>query len=100
MEDPYSDSGLDTDTLDRDDALADLPVDSEDDAINLVLQQPEVWSWFTDSESPLYMITDEGAVWGVYLYEEAPDGTELPFGWYAVDKMTGLVEAVPAEYEW
>ncbi len=82
--------GLD-DGIDQETGTVELPVDSEDEALMLVFEQQEVLDWYLDAAEPLYRITDEGQSWVVYLYEEAMDGSELPFGWYAVDKATGEV---------
>ena len=76
--------------------LVDLPVDSEDEVLTCLLQDPVVWDWFMSAADPLYEITDENTSYAVYLYE-VTDGVESPFGYYAVDKETGEVYAVVAD---
>ncbi|MDI6832108.1 MAG: hypothetical protein QME88_12360 [Actinomycetota bacterium] len=83
--------------IDQEAGTFELPVDSEDEALMLLFDLEEVLDWYLDAPEPLYRITDEGQRWVVYLYEEARDGSELPFGWYAVDKATGEVWLVTNE---
>ncbi|NPV60480.1 MAG: zinc-ribbon domain-containing protein [Actinobacteria bacterium] len=85
------DTDLDSDMTDYGDELVELPVDTEDEALTLVFEQPEVMDWWMATAEPLYRITDENTSWAVLFYEEAIDGTEIPFAWYAVDKETGEV---------
>jgi hypothetical protein len=68
-----------------------LPVDSEDEVVTLILDDPDIWDWYLNTDYPYYDITDENTSYGVYLYEITDDGTEIPFGWYAVDKETGEI---------
>ncbi len=88
------DSDLEGGLLDQGGGLVDLPVDNEDEVIALVFEQPGVLEWYASSQYTAYRITDENGSWIAYLYEEAPDGTEIPFGSYAVDKATGEVYEV------
>ena len=76
---------------DYDTGVVDLPVDSEDEVITLILEDEAIWDWYMETDLPQYEVTNENTSWGVYLYELAEDGTEIPFAYYAVDKETGEV---------
>lgn len=93
-EDLGLDSELNDDSSSLGEELVELPVDSEDEVLVLALDQPGALEWYLDAENPLYRITDENDSWMVYLYEGAPDGSEIPFKSYAVDKATGEVYEV------
>jgi len=74
-----------------DEDLVELPVDSEEEVVMLLLMQPEIQDWYMATDIPLYEITDEGTTYAAHLYEEV-DGETVTYGWYIVDKETGEVE--------
>lgn len=92
-------SGLDDDSdFDLEDGfdddvegLVELPVDSEDEVLTIILEEDAVWDWYMETDLPQYDITDEDTSWVIYLYELDEDNNEIPFAWYAVDKETGEV---------
>ncbi len=94
------DMGLDPAILEEDaaeDGLAlevELPVDSEDEVLTLIMREPEIYAWVMASEYPDYRITDGGTTYGLYLFELDDNNNEVPFGWYAVDKATGKLSAL------
>jgi hypothetical protein len=91
LDEDYLDDGLTEDDIIDDDLGVELPVDSDEEVLMLLLMQPEVQDWYAITDYPLYEITDEGTTYAVYLYEEY-DGEIYDFGWYIVDKETGDVE--------
>jgi ketosteroid isomerase-like protein len=71
--------------------LVDLPVDSEDEVVTLLLEETEIWDWYMETDYPDYDISEESDVYEVYLFELDEDDNEIPFAYYAVDKETGEV---------
>ncbi len=69
----------------------DLPVDSEDEALTILLDDPDIWDWYMATDIPQYEISDEDTSYVFYLYELDEDFNEIPFGYFAVDKETGEV---------
>ena len=86
----YPDDGLIEDGTIDEDLGVELPVDSEEEVLTLLLMQPEIQDWYMITDYPGYEITDEGDVYVVYLYEDF-DGEIIDFGFYEVDKETGDV---------
>jgi hypothetical protein len=68
-----------------------LPIDSELEAFNVVLEDPYISDWYWGADLPQFDISDESTSYVVYLYELDEDLYEIPFGYYAVDKETGEV---------
>lgn len=93
LEDDGTSDG-DTSDGDYDTGLVDLPVDTEDEVLTLLMEEAAVWDWYMETDLPQYDINDQGDSWFVYLYELDANGTEIPFATYVVDKETGeVVEA-------
>lgn len=86
----YPEDGLTEDGA-FDEDLVELPVDSEEEVVMLLLMQPEIQDWYMATDIPLYEITDEGTTYAAHFYEEV-DGENRTYGWYIVDKETGEVE--------
>ncbi|MEW6555048.1 MAG: hypothetical protein AB1384_12275 [Actinomycetota bacterium] len=78
---------------DYDTGLVELPVDTEDEVLTLIMEEDEIWDWYMETDLPDYEIEDQGDTWFVYLFEVDEDGAEIPFGTYVVDKETGEVVA-------
>jgi hypothetical protein len=70
--------------------VVELPVDTYDEALLLVLQDPFVQDWWATVENPDYEIYEEADSYQVRLFEWTGVDT-ADFGWYAVDKQTGEV---------
>jgi len=66
-----------------------LPIDSQYEAFNVVLEDPEISDWYWGTYLPQFDITDENTSYVVYLYEIDEDFNEIPYGYFAVDKETG-----------
>ncbi len=81
-------SGLEEDLFDLEDDL-DLPVDSREQAVDIVLDLDGVWRWYLYTDTADYEVTDEGGRWLVFLFELDENGDRIPFAWYAVNKDTG-----------
>jgi zinc-ribbon domain len=82
------------DTTGGDTSLVELPVDTEDEVLTLLMDDETIWDWYMATDLPQYEITDQGTEWFVYLYELDMNGNEIPFATYVVDKETGeIVEA-------
>jgi hypothetical protein len=76
---------------DYDTGLVELPVDSEDEVLTLLMEDPDIWDWYMETDLPDYEIIDQGTEYFVRLYELDADGNEIPFATYVVDKETGEV---------
>ncbi|MBC7247454.1 MAG: zinc-ribbon domain-containing protein [Actinobacteria bacterium] len=70
--------------------VVELPVDTYDEALLLVLQDPLVQEWWATVENPDCEIFEEDDSYQVRLFEWTGVDT-VDFGWYAVDKQTGEV---------
>jgi hypothetical protein len=69
----------------------ELPIDSEDEALFVIFEDPDIWEWYLDTEGALYDISDENTSYVVYLYEITDDGEEIPYGYFGVDKESGEI---------
>jgi len=75
----------------------ELPVDSEDEVITVLLLDEEIREWYMNAENPGYEIFDNGDHYLVHLFdssEESGAGESVPFGDYAVEKESGQVYKV------
>lgn len=68
----------------------ELPVDTYDEALLLLLQDPAVQQWWATVENPDYEIFEEDDSYQIRLFEWTGTDT-ADFGWYAVDKATGEI---------
>jgi len=73
-----------------------LPVDSEGEAIELVLMlYPDLNDWYLATPESQVEVFDEGDSYQVHFFEYVEDdvtgGHTATYGWYAVDKETGEV---------
>jgi hypothetical protein len=73
------------------------PIDSVDEAVSALLEVQEIWDWYWPSYDHIYEVTEERSRYVFYLYELAPDGMEIPYAWYEVDKETGEVFEITNE---
>jgi len=71
-----------------------LPIDSEDEALLVVFEDPDIVDWYMETDGALFDITDENTSYVVYLYELDEDLNEIPYGYYAVDKESGEMSEV------
>ena len=71
-----------------------LPIDSEDEALTLAFEDPYIWDWYVATEGASFEVAEENASYVIYFYEIGPDGVDIPFGWFAVDKETGEIYQV------
>lgn len=73
-----------------------LPVDSEEEAVALVLQDPVVLDFYLTAPNAQIEVTDEGSFYLVHVFEvvmhSATEGHNATCGWYSVDKQTGVVD--------
>ena len=68
-----------------------LPIDSELEAFNVILEDPDINDWYWLADLPQFDISDENTSYVVYLYELDENLNEIPFGYFAVDKETGEI---------
>jgi hypothetical protein len=88
----YPDDGTMDDGTTDGDTVVELPIDTEEEIFYQIgYYYPDAADWFMMTDYPLYEITDEGTTYAVQLYEEF-DGETYTYGWYIVDKETGVVE--------
>lgn len=66
-----------------------LPIDSEYEAFNVILEDPIINDWYWGADLPQFYITEDDISYIVYLYEIDEDYNEIPYGYFAVDKETG-----------
>jgi len=66
-----------------------LPIDSEYEAFNVILEDPAISDWYWGADLPQFYITEDDISYIVYLYEIDEDYNEIPYGYFAVDKETG-----------
>jgi limonene-1,2-epoxide hydrolase len=66
-----------------------LPIDSEDEALTVAFEDPYIWDWYMATDGAFFEVTEENESYILYFYEIGPDETDIPFGWFAVDKKTG-----------
>lgn len=93
LEDDGTSDGDTTDGGD-DTGLVELPVDTEDEVLTLLMDDEAIWDWYMETDLPQYEINDQGTDWFVYLYEVDSSGNQIPFATYVVEKETGeIVEA-------
>jgi len=86
IDDEFSDGDYET--------LVELPIDSEDEALTVVFEDATIWEWYMDTDGAYFDVTDENTSYVVYFYEITGDGTEVPYGYFAVDKETGEMSEV------
>jgi len=90
--DDYPDDGLTDDGTTDEDVQVELPIDTDEEIFYQIgFYYPDAADWFMMTDYPLYEITDEGTTYAVHLYEEF-EGETYTYGWYIVDKETGVVE--------
>ena len=88
----YPDDGTMDDGTTDGDVAVELPIDTDEEIFYQIgFYYPDAMDWFMMTDYPLYEITDEGTTYAVHLYEEF-EGETYTYGWYIVDKETGMVE--------
>ncbi len=90
-EDGTSDTDMDIEEL------VDLPVDTEDEVLTVILEEEDVWDWYMETDYPQYDISEESDRWVIRLYELDEDGNEIDFAYYEVDKETAWVGMITNE---
>lgn len=72
-----------------------LPVDSEEEAVALVMRDPYVRDWYANSPNAQVEASDEGDHYMVHVFQvvqnDPSGGHAATYGWYTVDKLTGEV---------
>ena len=68
-----------------------LPIDSDIEAFNVLLEDPDISDWYWQVDLPQFEISDENTSYVIYLYELDEGFNEIPYGYYGVDKETGEI---------